>query len=102
MTGPLPLQDGTVLTARAARRGKGAAVATLPLRYLRKDLAMHELTRVRAYARLIIAIAAEPDLRGTERSDAIDALVDRMVDTAPGDHDCQSVGRYCEACTVPA
>lgn len=65
---------------------------------------MHELTRVRAYARLIVAIAGDKYGTSDARSVAIDTLVNHMIDTAPADHIChaQATMVYCEACTVPA
>jgi len=82
-----------------------------------------ELTRERAYARLVVAIVGDPYARNEERSRAIDAIVDRMVDrhpceeTWPNPCDCQPWARassahvmvcagvvdpftYCAACAV--
>jgi hypothetical protein len=51
-----------------------------------------------AYARLIVAIVADPDLRGSQRSDAIDAIVDRMID---GPEPCEHPGLLYPACQAP-
>jgi len=65
---------------------------------------MHELTRVRAYARLIVAIAGDDTAKHEARTRAIDTLVDRMVDTEPADHTCKGMTpgtwAYCEGCAA--
>ena len=62
---------------------------------------MHELTRVRAYARLIVAIVGD-DLGSSEaRSLAIDSIVDRVVATTPDDTVCHAPAFgmvWCEGC----
>ena len=62
---------------------------------------MHELTRVRAYARLIVAIAGDDTASSEARSDAISTLADRFVDTEPSDHICHAPDfgmMWCEGC----
>ena len=62
---------------------------------------MHELTRVRAYARLIVAIAGDTEGSWEATTRAIDTIVSRMIDTTPEDiaHKCANRPFvYCDAC----
>jgi len=63
----------------------------------------HLITRETAYARLIVAITADPYVSGREASDAIDALVSRFIESSPEDRACHAhmFGMvYCDACAM--
>jgi len=65
----------------------------------------HILTRETAYARLIVAIVTDDSVRGRNRTDAIDALVQRFIDTEPADRACHASAftfAYCDACAAVA
>jgi hypothetical protein len=65
----------------------------------------HILTRETAYARLIVAIVTDDSVRGRNRTDAVDALVQRFIDTDPSNQVCHAhtfTFAYCEACAAVA